>query len=302
MMTKELAYTGVLLTEVGIGTSNYQAGPEPLRKCVEAGVLFFDTAESYGTDHIVGESVRDVRGRVFIATKVSPRNFRLSDFRASVDASLQRLGTDYIDLLQLHEPNPQIPIAETMGAMAQVVSAGKVRYAGVSNFSVAQLREAQQALGVIPIVSDQVRYNLIDRTIEGGLLQYCQANRITVIAYTPLARGLERIRDCDPSGVVEAIAQECGKTPAQVVLNWCLSKEGVVAIPGSNSVGHLLENCGASGWRLSAEQIHRLDTGIRFRRRTRIDALLRRSLPPGMTAAALRMARWLPRGIRRRFT
>ncbi len=302
MLNKELAHTGCYLTEVGIGTSNYQAGPEPLRKCLDAGVLFFDTAESYGTDHIVGEAVRGVRGSVFIATKVSPWNFRHSDFRASVDASLQRLGTDFIDLLQLHEPNPQIPIAETMGAMADVVAAGKVRYAGVSNFSVAQLQEAQQALGAIPIVSNQVRYNLIDRTIEGALLPYCQTNRITVIAYTPLARGLARIRDCDPSGIVDAIARECGKSPAQVVLNWCLSKDGVVAIPGSNSSGHLLENCGASDWRLTAEQMHRLNTGIQYRRRNRIDALLRRSLPPGMKAAALRMAKWLPRGIRRRFT
>ena len=302
MMTKELARTGVFLTEIGIGTSNYQAGPQPLRQCIDAGILFFDTAESYGTDQVLGEAVRGVRDRVFIATKVSPRNFRPSDFRASVDASLQRLGTDFIDLLQLHEPNPQIPIAETMGAMADVIAAGKVRYAGVSNFSVAELQEAQRALGAIPIVSNQVRYNLIDRTIEGGLLPYCQANRITVIAYTPLARGLARIRDCDPSGIVDAIARECGKSPAQVVLNWCLSKEGVVAIPGSNSCDHLLENCGASGWRLTAEQMQLLDTEIHYRRRNRIDAILRRSMPPGMTAAALRMAKWLPRGIRRRFT
>ena len=302
MLTKELARTGLFLTEVGIGTSNYRAGPQPLRKCIDAGVLFFDTAESYGSDQVLGEAVKDLRVRVFLATKVSPWNFRPSDFRASVDASLQRLGTDYIDLLQLHEPNPQIPITETMGAMADVVAAGKVRYAGVSNFSVAQLQEAQQALGAIPLVSNQVRYNLIDRTIEGGLLPYCQANRITVIAYTPLARGLARIRDCDPSGIVDAIARESGKSPAQVVLNWCLSKQGVVAIPGSNSGGHLLENCGASDWRLTAEQMHRLNTGIQYRRRNRVDVLLRRSLPPGMTTAVLRIAKWLPRGIRRRFT
>lgn len=302
MLTKELARTGLFLTEVGIGTSNYRAGPQPLRKCIDAGVLFFDTAESYGSDQVLGEAVKDLRVRVFLATKVSPRNFRPSDFRASVDASLQRLGTDYIDLLQLHEPNPQIPITETMGAMADVVAAGKVRYAGVSNFSVAQLQEAQQALGAIPLVSNQIRYNLTDRTIEGGLLPYCQANRITVIAYTPLARGLARIRDCDPSGIVDAIARESGKSPAQVVLNWCLSKQGVVAIPGSNSGGHLLENCGASDWRLTAEQMHRLNTGIQYRRRNRVDVLLRRSLPPGMTTAVLRIAKWLPRGIRRRFT
>ena len=302
MMTKELARTGLFLPEVGIGTSNYQAGPLPLQKCIEAGAGFLDTAESYGTDHIVGEAVKGLRDRVFIATKVSPQNFRAQDFRRSVDSSLQRLGTDSIDLLQLHQPNPEIPISETMGVMADLIAAGKVRYAGVSNFSVAQLQEARKALGAIPIVSNQVRYNLIDRTIEGGLLQYCQANRITVIAYSPLARGLACIRDCDPSGIVDTLARECGKSPAQVVLNWCLSKEGVVAIPGSNSSDHLLENCGASGWRLTAEQMQLLDTGIHYRRRNRIDAILRRSMPPGMTAAALRMAKWLPRGIRRRFT
>lgn len=302
MMTKELARTGLFLTEVGIGTSNYQAGPLPLRTCIDAGIRFLDTAESYGTDHIVGEAVKGLRDRVFIATKVSPQNFRAQDFRRSVDASLQRLGTDFIDLLQLHQPNPEIPIAETMGAMADLVAAGKVRYAGVSNFSVAELAEARKAPGAVPIVSNQVRYNLIDRTIEADLLAYCQANRITVIAYSPLARGLARIRDCDPAGIIDTLARETGKSPAQVVLNWCLAKEGVVVIPGSNSGDHLLENCGASGWRLTAEQMHLLDTGIQYRRRNRIDAILRRSMPPGLTAAALRMAKWLPRGVRRRFT
>ena len=302
MMAKELARTGVFIPEVGIGTASYHAGPSLLRKGLEAGALFIDTAESYETDHIVGEAVKGLRDRVFIATKVSPQNFRTRDFRRSVDASLKRLGTDFIDLLQLHHPNSSIPIQETMGAMADLVAAGKVRYVGVSNFSVAQLQAAQNALGNIAIVSNQVRYNIIDRTIEGGLLQYCQTNRITVIAYSPLAKGLDRIRDCDPAGIINTLARETGKSPAQIVLNWCLGKDAVVVIPASNSLEHLMENCAASDWRLTEEQRHALDSRIQYRRRNRMDAILRGFMPHRLQDVARRTAKWLPRGLRRRLT
>ena len=115
MMVKELGRTGVFLPEVGIGTWNYTAGPSPLRRGLQAGALFIDTAESYGTEEVVGEALRGLRDRVFVATKVSAGNFRRARLRASVDASLQRLGIDTVDLLQLHQPNPAIPIQETMG-------------------------------------------------------------------------------------------------------------------------------------------------------------------------------------------
>jgi diketogulonate reductase-like aldo/keto reductase len=262
--------------------------------------LFIDTAESYGTEPVVGEAVRGLRDRVFIATKVSPQNFRSADLRNSVDSSLQRLGTDVIDLLQLHEPNPSIPIEETMGAMADLVDAGKVRFAGVSNFSVVQLQEAQKALGRYPIVSNQVRYNLVDRTIEKDLLQYCQANHVTVIAYSPLARGFGRIRDCDPTGVVDELARMTGRSPVQIVINWCLCKDGVVAIPKGNSAEHILENCAASDWRLSAEQVSLLDSKIQYRRRSALDMLVRRYTPRPLRSFALRSVNLLPRGLRRR--
>jgi diketogulonate reductase-like aldo/keto reductase len=226
MISKQLARTGVFIPEVGIGTWNYYAGPDPLRRGLESGALFIDTAGSYGTEHVVGEAVRGLRDRVFIATKVSPQNFRGTDLRKSVDSSLQRLSVDSIDLLQLHEPNPSIPIGETMGTMADLVDAGKVRFVGVSNFSVAQLQEAQKASGRYPIVSNQVRYNLIDRTIESELLPYCRINQITVIAYSPLARNLSRIRDCDSRGTIDDLARVTGRSPAQIVINWCLCKDG----------------------------------------------------------------------------
>ncbi len=301
-MVKELGRTGVFLPEVGIGTSDYHAGPGPLRRGLEAGALFIDTAESYGTEEVVGEALKGLRERVFVATKVSPENFRRSRLQASVDASLLRLGAETIDLLQLHQPNPAIPIQETMEALASLVDVGKVRFVGVSNFSVAQLKDAQSALHNYPIVSNQVRYNLIDRTIEQELLQYCQANHITVIAYSPLARSLHRLKDCDPGGILERLSREIGKSPAQIALNWCLCKEGVVVIPKGNSKEHILENCAASDWRLNPKQIDLLDGAIQYRHRGRFDALLRRLTPHSLRPVALRALQYLPRGLRRRVT
>lgn len=301
VIVTELAKTGVFIPEIGIGTWEYHAGSGPLRAGLEAGALFIDTAESYGSEPAVGEAVRGIRDRVFIATKVSPENFRPADLRRSVEASLWRLGTDCVDLLQLHEPNPAIPIEETMGAVSELITAGKVKFAGVSNFSLAQLQAAQKALGRFPIVSNQVRYNLIDRTIETDLLPYCRANRITVIAYCPLARGLHRIRDCDPTGVIDELARDTGKSPAQIVLNWCLCQTGVVVIPKGNSVEHILDNCGASDWRLTREQVALLDSRIHHRRRSRFDLLVRQWLPGPLQPLAVRTLDVLPRGVRRRF-
>ena len=149
MIVTELAKTGVFIPEVGIGTWSYQAGPGPLRKGLEAGAVFIDTAESYGTETVVGEAVRGMRDRVFIATKVSPQNFQRADLRRSVDTSLRKMGIDVIDLLQLHEPNPSIPIVETMGVLTDLVDAGKIRFVGVSNFSMEQLKEAQKTLNKV---------------------------------------------------------------------------------------------------------------------------------------------------------
>jgi diketogulonate reductase-like aldo/keto reductase len=302
MQLKELGRTRVSLPEIGMGTWDYHGGAGLLRKGLEAGALFIDTAESYGTETVVGEAIRGLRERVFIATKVSPQNFRGDDLRKSVEASLRRLGIDTIDLMQLHEPNPAIPIEETMRALSDLVDAGKIRFCGVSNFSVAELQAAQKALGKYPIVSNQVRYNLIDRTIEKDLLPYCQANGITVIAYSPLARGLSRITDCDPTGIIAEVARTTGKAPAQIVLNWCICKDGAVAIPKGNSEAHILENCGASGWRLSSEQVKLLDARIKFRHRNKFDVLVRKLMPNSLQKIAGLARNLLPRRLRRLIT
>ncbi len=300
MNTKPLAATGVNLPEVGLGTWGYHGGVEPLRAGFDLGALFVDTAESYDSELVVGQAVRGLRERVFVASKVSPANFRPADVRRALEASLQRLGLDHLDLYQLHQPNPDVPIEETMGAMEALVDAGKVRFIGVSNFSVPQLQAARKALRRHPLVSDQVRYNLADRTIEPELLPFCQANGITVIAYSPLSREFQRIRDCDPEGALDAVARATGKTPAQVALNWCLDHDGVVVIPKGNSVAHVRENCGASGWRLTPEQRQLLDANIQFRRRGGLDAALRRLVPRGLTPMIKRSMAMLPRGLRAR--
>ncbi len=276
MNQKQLATTGVYLPEIGLGTSNYSGGVAPLRKGVELGAVLIDTAERYGTEEIVGESLKELRDRVFIATKVSPAHFKRKDVLAAADESLRRLKMEYIDLYQLHEPSLTIPIEETMSAMEELVDSGKVRFIGVSNFSLRQLKRAQAAMRKHKIVSNQVRYNLIDRTIEKELLPYCQKNGITIIAYGPLARGIQKIQRNDPAGVLDTIAAETGRSLAQVALNWCTAKSGVIAITKSNSSERIVEACHASGWRLTDDQLRRLDEGVKFRNRPPVEVFLRR--------------------------
>jgi diketogulonate reductase-like aldo/keto reductase len=150
-----------------------------------------------------------------------------------------------------------------MNAMEALVDRGQVKYIGVSNFSVSELRAAQAAMSKYPIVSNQVLYNLNSRDIEQDLLPYCQQHNGTIIAYTPLDDGRlatpSRFRRNRGMKVLEQIASEVQKTLAQVALNWCTSRSHVIAIPKSDSVARTEENCRASGWRLSQAQVRLLD-------------------------------------------
>ena len=276
MNYKELAGSRLRLPEIGFGTWEYQGGVEPLRRGIDLGACLIDTAEAYGTEEIVGEAIKDVRDRVFVATKARPRHFRHADMLLAADDSLKRLRIDHIDLYQLHWPNYAVPIEETMAAMEELVDKGKVRFIGVSNFSLTDLKKAEAALSKYKIVSNQVRYNLVDRTMERGLLRYCQERGIAVIAHSPLARGLRHLTERDSHHVLQRVSAMTGKSEAQVALNWCISKEAVIAIPKASSIDHVEEDCGASGWRLPPEQIALLDRGIEFRRRGYVEAALRR--------------------------
>lgn len=270
-------FAGAQLPEVGIGTWKYHAGPEPLRRAIAEGATFIDTAEAYGSEEVVGEAIRGVRQKVFLASKISPQHFRRRDVHVAAEASLRRLGTDYLDLYQLHWPNMIVPVEETMGAMEELAQQGKIRYIGVSNFLPAEMRRAQAALSRARIFSNQVRYSLIDRTIEGGLLDYCRQNQIAVIAFTPLGHGLDQLAQLDASDALGRVALQAEKTRAQVALNWCLAQAGVITIPKASTIERVAENCGASGWLLSSQQVEQLRGEVRYSRRSPLEITLRRA-------------------------
>lgn len=263
MELKELGSTGILISEIGLGTWRYKGNAETLRAGIELGATLIDTAEGYYTEDVVGEAIRGIRDKVFIATKVSGRHLGYDDILQSAEESLYKLGTDYIDLYQIHWPNPSYPIRGTMKAMGELVDRGLARFIGVSNFDIDDLEEAQSYLHNYPIVSNQVRYNLNDRAIERNLLPYCNERDITILAYTPLDDGsltnTGNLKNSSQMKILEDISKETGKTMGQVALNWCTSNPNVIAIPKSNSLERTIENCGASGWRLSADQIDKLD-------------------------------------------
>ena len=267
MEYRELGATGVMIPEVGLGTWKYRGGPEPLRRGIELGANLIDTAEMYRTEDAVGQAIRGLRDQVFIATKVLGSNLRYDQVLRAAESSLRLLyangGKGVIDLYQIHWPSRSVPIAETMRAMETLADRGLVRYIGVSNFSVPELQEAQAAMSNHPIVCNQVLYNLKRREIERDLIPYCQNHRITIMAYTPLADGSlairPRRRPAQSWETLETIARETAKTPAQVALNWCLSRPPVVVIPKTNSAARTEENCAASGWQLTPEQTARLE-------------------------------------------
>jgi diketogulonate reductase-like aldo/keto reductase len=245
---------------------------------LEAGALFIDTAEEYGTEPVVAQAMSGIRDRVFLATKVSHTHFRRGDVLAAADRSLKALQTDRIDLYQLHAPDARTPIGETMGAMEDLVDAGKVRFIGVSNFYLPDLKEAQKAMRKHRIAANQMPYNLTERTVESGLLDYCRQSGISVIAFSPLARGLPFLLGKDPKGVLSQVARETGRSLVQVALNWCLRHDHVMVIPKGNTIAHTVELCGASDWRLSPAQVRLLSENVQSHQRGRLETLVRRIL------------------------
>lgn len=257
MDTKLLGQSGVRLPEIGFGTWHYNGDPNLIRRSIELGSFLIDTAESYGTEASVGTAVADCREQVFIATKVSPSHFRHDQVIEACDRSLSNLGIDAIDLYQLHAPSSRVPVEETMLAVSELVAQGKVRHVGVSNFSTAELKAAESALGGDLIVENQIKYSLLDHEFADSVIPYCEERGIMVLAYSSLEQGSfqrQLKRNKQLADVMTRICTETGKTPAQVMLNWTLKSPVVITIPKTNTLSRVEENCGASGWRLSDEQ------------------------------------------------
>ena len=234
-----------------------------LRRTVELGVDFIDTADSYGpfvSEDLIHKALHPYDG-VVIATKggltrtgpdVWPPLGRPEYLRQCVEMSLRRLGVDRIDLWQLHRIDPKVPREEQFGVMKEMQDAGKIRHLGLSEVSVEEIEAARQ---VIEVVSVQNLYNVANRQSEQQL-DYCEQNGIAFIPWFPVAAG----QLAQPGGVLDVMAKETGATPAQLALAWLLRRSPVMLpIPGTGSVEHLEENVAAAELRLSDEELARLD-------------------------------------------
>jgi len=261
---------GVRIPALGLGTWTMggRNGSDPtrddeeiaaIRAGIGLGMTHIDTAEYYGAGHaeeLVCEAIEPYDRRdLFITTKVWSNHLRYDALQASMKASLKRLGLDYVDLYLIHWPNPEVPLSETMRGLEHCAEEGYTRLIGVSNFSASLLGEAQTHLRDHRLVADQVEYSLMEQGPRSELLPYCVENDVMLIAYTPLAKG----RLAKPGyAVLDSLAEKYGRTQAQVSLNWLISQENVVAIPKASRLGHLRDNVGSLGWRLSEEDSGRL--------------------------------------------
>lgn len=237
-----------------------------IKTAIKLGMTHIDTAEIYADGHVeelVGKTIKNFdRKNLFITTKVSGSHLKYDDVISSAKASLRRLKTKYVDLYLIHWPDPKTPLKETMSAMDHLVENKLVRFIGVSNFSVHDMEEAQ-SYSKNKIVANEIEYSLLVRNraswvnqMELEIIPYCIENNITIIAYTPLAKG----KLAKPGyKLLDELAKKYNKTQAQIALNWLISKKNIITIPKSTDINHLKENLGAIGWKMDSEDIKKLD-------------------------------------------
>jgi aryl-alcohol dehydrogenase-like predicted oxidoreductase len=307
MDRRSLGQDGTTVSAIGLGCMGMSEfyGPrddaqslDTLAAALEHGIDFLDTADMYGSGHneeLVGRFLKGRRDQVVLATKfgivrepgVAGRRVDNSPayIRTAAEASLKRLGTDVIDLYYMHRRNTGVPVEDAVGAMAELVQAGKVRQIGLSEVSVETLRRAH---AVHPIAAVQSEYSLWTRDPErNGVLEACRELGTTFVAYSPLGRAFlagavtdtsslasDDFRRINPRFADDALAQnrrlaealgdfaaDLGAKPAQVALAWLLARQdNVVPIPGTKRRAYLAENAGAAAIRLTAEQVAALDT------------------------------------------
>lgn len=306
MQKRTLGNSNIEVGAIGLGcmgmTWAYGRGDdaesiEVIHQAIELGVTLFDTADAYGpytNEELVGRALQGYRDRVTLATKcglvvadaerfVYARNARPDYIRAACEASLKRLGVDYIDLYQLHRPDPEVPIEESVGALAELVRQGKVRAIGLSECDVPTLERAYK---VYPFATLQSELSLWTRDALPEVLPWCKAHNVAFLPYSPLGRGFlaGQIRSADNLNQsdfrasmprfqgenlktnlelverVQEIAARYAATPAQIALAWVLAQgEQVVPIPGTKRQKYLEENLGAAALTLSDADLTELD-------------------------------------------
>jgi diketogulonate reductase-like aldo/keto reductase len=227
-----------------------------LRLGLDLGMTLIDTAEMYaegGAEKVVAKAIAGRRDQVFLVSKVLPENATRRGTVAACERSLKRLQTDRLDLYLLHW-REEIPLEETLEAFAALVRAGKIRYWGVSNFDIDDIKELVALPGGAAVATNQVMYNPATRGIEYDLMPWCRRRQIPIMAYSPLNQGkLASARDLKRIGVA------LGASPAQVALAWLIRHKGVIAIPKAGSEMHVRENFAALNVSLSKDDLAALD-------------------------------------------
>ena len=268
--------SGFSIPVIGFGTYLVGGHKEPdysedkkwikvIKKVIASGYSYIDTAEFYGgwghAEELIGKAIKNHdRNNLFITSRVDRSNLNYENVIKSAKKSLQRLDTKYLDLYLIHSHNLEIPLKETMKAMDLLVEQGLVKNIGVSNFNIAQLKEAQKYSNN-KIVANQVVYNLwrddVKRKyVDIKTIKYCQKNDIIVIAHKPFHRGKvneERIE------ILSNLAKKYGKTEPQIVLNWLISKKNVVTIFKSGNIKHIKENKDIFDFKLTNSEQNQLD-------------------------------------------
>jgi diketogulonate reductase-like aldo/keto reductase len=254
--------TGVEAPVIGQGT--WEIGREAvgtLRAGLDLGMTHIDTAEMYGNgraEELVGEAIAGRRDEVFLASKVLPSNASYEGTLRACERSLARLGTDRLDLYLLHWSGSH-PIEETMRALERLIDRKQIRFAGVSNLDVDELKAAQAGMRHYRLACNQVLYHPGERGIERKLIPYCAEHEIAVVAYTPFGQqNWERLRT-PGAKVLREIAQRNGRTVRQVILNFVTRLPHVFTIPKADKLEHMRENAGGVSWRLSADDVAAID-------------------------------------------
>ena len=233
-----------------------------LRTGIEKGMTLIDTAEMYGggrSERLVGEAIKGIeRGRLFIVSKVLPNNAGRRGIFRSCEESLQRLGTDYLDLYLLHWRG-SVPLAETVECMEKLERDGLIRGWGVSNFDTDDMDELRRVKGGDGCLVNQVLYHAASRGIEYSLLPQMRERGVALMAYCPLAQGGSLRRGLFRSRALNDIAARRGATVAQILLAWTIRGGNVIAIPRSSSPEHTAENAGADAIELTAEELAAID-------------------------------------------
>jgi aryl-alcohol dehydrogenase-like predicted oxidoreductase len=304
MEYRHLGRSGLEVSAIGLGTNNFgrrvdaEGAALVVHQALDAGINMIDTSNSYGgglSEEYIGRALKGKRHQAIVATKVSSRmgegpnragNSR-QHIMSEVHNSLRRLDTDYIDLYQIHFPDPNTPIEETLRALDDLVHQGTVRYIGCSNFTAWQVCEAvwtSRSLGLTSFVSVQPRYNMLDREIEAELAPFCAAYSIGILPYFPLANGFltgkYRRGEPPPPGArlsqndrgmftdanfellenLEQFAAERGHTILELAFAWLLANPMVGSvIAGATKPEQVADNARASGWHLTAEDMAVVD-------------------------------------------